>query len=127
MTNTKKKKILVVEDEISYLKVYRLKLEKEGFEVLFAEDGEEALQKIKEKPDIILLDIILPKRDGFSVLEEIRKKKDFAHVPIVVASNLGQKEDQERAHKMGAQDYFVKANTSMADIVKIIKKHLSEK
>lgn len=127
MSDTSKKKVLVVEDETSYLKVYRLKLEKEGYDVVFAEDGEEAIKKVdQEHPDVILLDLMLPKKNGFFVLKEIRERKEMSSVPIIVASNLGQEEDRQRAQEMGAQDYFVKANTSMADILQIIKKHISK-
>lgn len=115
------KKILVAEDDKFLSNAYRVKLTKEGFDVKIARDGNEALSMLTEFiPDIILLDLVMPNRDGFSTLEEIKKDSKLAHVPVLVASNLGQKEDLERGSKLGAAGYIVKSDMSMSSLVKTI-------
>lgn len=110
-------KVLLVEDEQTLQDMYHIKLEKEGFTVVTAGDGATAIELAKkENPDIILLDVILPKMDGFAVLEQIRKVKPLAKTPIIMLTNLGQKEDIAKGKKFGATDYLVKANTTPADI-----------
>lgn len=121
-------KVLLVEDDKFLRTVLEKKLFNEGFEVIIAEDGEEAIQKlVQERPDIILLDIVLPKRSGFSVIEEIRKDPEFRSLPIIVLSNLGQQEDVEKGLSLGAVEYFVKAKISLDDLLKKIKEYSSEK
>ena len=112
------KKILVAEDDMFLANAYKAKLSKVGFDLDIAADGEETMQKIKTyKPDILLLDLMMPKKDGFSVLEDIRKDPVFKSLPIVVASNLGQKEDIDRAMSLGADGYIVKSNLSLSELV----------
>ncbi len=121
-------KVLIAEDEETLLDMYTIKLEKEGFEVFGAHDGEEAVKLAKESnPDIILLDIIMPKIDGFSALEEMRKEKSLDKVPIIMLTNLGQKEDIDKGKEFGANDYLVKANTTPAEVVEKINEVLSRK
>lgn len=111
-------KVLVVEDETFLVKIYTVKLKKEGFEVTIANDGEEAVRMAAEvKPDLILLDLILPKMNGFEALEKMRANPDNKSTPVIVLSNLGQEEDIKRAEALGADDYLVKANFSIQDIV----------
>lgn len=118
----KKTKILVVEDETFLVKIYSVKLKKEGYDVTLATDGEEAVKVAAEvKPDLILLDLILPKLNGFEALEEIRKNASLKKTPVIVLSNLGQEEDIKRAEALGATDYLVKANFSIQDVVQKIK------
>ena len=116
-------KVLVAEDDIFLINAYRVKLTKVGFEVKLAADGDEALAALASfHPDVILLDLVMPKKDGFSVLEEIKKNTDFNKIPIIIASNLGQQEDIDRGMKLGAIDYIIKSDTSMEDIIKKIQK-----
>lgn len=120
------KKILIAEDDHFLANAYRVKLEKEQFEVQVASDGDECLKMIKkDKPDVLVLDLIMPMKDGFSVLEELRKDDTYKKLPIVVASNLGQAEDIERSKSLGANDYIIKSHMSLDDIVKIIRKYAS--
>jgi len=101
---------------------YRVKLLKMGFDVQTASDGEEALTILKNyRPDLILLDLIMPVKDGFTTLEEIKKNDDLKSIPVLIATNLGQKEDIEKGMKMGAVDYLVKTDTSIDDFVNKIQ------
>lgn len=119
---SKKNNILVVEDETFLVKIYSVKLKKEGYDVDIATDGEQAVSKAAElKPDLILLDLILPKLNGFEALEQIRKHPELKKTPVIVLSNLGQEEDIKRAESLGADDYLVKANFSIQDVVQKIK------
>jgi len=117
--------ILLAEDDEFIIDIYTKKLEQEGFSVESAKDGEEALLKIKEKVfDLVLLDIVLPKLDGWQVLQEIRKDPRFEKTKIVVLSNLGQKSEVEKGVDLGAAKYLIKANYSPSQMVKEIKKIL---
>ncbi len=120
-------KILVVEDETFLVKIYAVKLKKEGFDVMIANDGEAAVRSAEEfKPDLILLDLILPKMNGFEALEKIRAGTVNRKTPVIVLSNLGQEEDIKRAAALGADDYLVKANFSIQDIVAKIRETLDK-
>lgn len=112
-------KILVAEDDRFLGTAYRAKLTKVGFEVQIATDGEEALTVLAGGfvPDLILLDLVMPRKDGFATLEEIRAQAQFAKTPIIVASNLGQKEDLDKAKALGATDYVIKSDLSMDGLV----------
>ena len=121
-------KILLVEDDKFLRTVLEKRLSSEGFEVLTAIDGDEALEKIiTEKPDLILLDIILPKKGGFIVLENIKKDPELKQVPVLIISNLGQEEDIKKGLSLGAIEYFVKAKVSIDDIIKKIKEYAGNK
>src|SRR3990167_7978165 len=99
-----KKKVMIVEDDEHISKVYEIKLAKEGYTTSLAVDGDEAVAKItSEKPDLLLLDLMIPKKDGFGVLEDIKKFPDLAGIPVIVLSNLGQKSAQARAHGLGGK------------------------
>jgi DNA-binding response OmpR family regulator len=105
------KKILLVEDERGVADIYQLSLTKHGFQVLLAENGSGAIQLAqKEQPDLILLDIILPDKDGFSVLKTLKKDKATQAIPVILLTNLGQVQDQKYGQELGAQDYLIKAN-----------------
>mgnify|MGYP001613412140 CR=1 FL=1 len=122
------KKVLIIEDDEQISRVYGIKLKQEGIETINAADGEEGLKKIiSDKPDVVLLDLMLPGKDGFWVLEELSKKPQLKNIPVIVLSNLGQKTDQERAMKLGAKDYLVKADTSIKEVVDKIKGFLSDR
>jgi len=120
----KNKKVLVIEDDQFLAKVYLIKLKKEGYDVEMAYDGNEGIEAMKKKiPDIVLLDLILPGIDGFEVLKKMKADPKLAKIPVIILSNLGQEEDIERGKKLGADDYFVKANTALSSIVKKIKEY----
>lgn len=115
-------KILLVEDDPFLSSLLKNRLQKEGFEVIYARDGEEAISLLRTtQVQLVLLDIILPKRSGFEVMEDIRVdgqiKDKNANLPIIVISNLGQPEDIEKGRALGAIEYFVKAKTSIDDLV----------
>lgn len=112
------KKILVVEDDQFLANAYKLKLTKTGYDVQVASDGKEAIDLMKEYvPDIILLDLIMPNMDGFVALENIKKDDRLKNITVIVASNLGQKEDIERAKALGADDFIIKSNVSIGEII----------
>jgi len=119
------KKILFVEDEPSLQKAIKEVLTQEKFEVLIASDGEEGLKLVKEKkPDLILLDLILPKKDGFEVLKELKEDDNTKDIPVIVLTNLEGTGDVEKALELGATTYLVKANYELDDVLKLVKDHL---
>jgi DNA-binding response OmpR family regulator len=121
--NKNKKKILIIEDERTLLMALKSKLEKEGYNIVFAEDGEEGEKLIKkETPDLILLDILLPKKDGFQILEDLNKEKN--KTPVIIISNSGQPVEIDRALKLGVKDYLVKADFSPEDVLEKVRKIL---
>jgi len=116
------KKILIIEDDKFLRELIAQKLIKEGYEVSEAVDGEEGLKKLKEeKPDLVLLDLILPGIDGFEVLARTREESTLSSIPVIILSNLGQKEDVEKGLKMGAVDYLIKAHFTPGEIIEKIK------
>ncbi|MDP2737110.1 MAG: response regulator [bacterium] len=120
-------KVLLVEDDSFLRDICYKKLKKEGFNVVIAVDGEEAVKKVDEfRPAIVLLDIILPAMDGFEVLKTIRSHKDkmVKNVPVIMLTNLGQEEDNRKALDLGANDYLVKAHFTTEEIVEKIKSRL---
>lgn len=125
MAETKKRKILIIEDDKFLRDLITKKLQKEGFNIIEAVDGEHGLKKVKdEKPDLILLDLILPGIDGFTVLIEMKKDHGLALIPVIILSNLGQKDDIEKGLKLGAIDYLIKAHFTPGEIIEKIKKVL---
>lgn len=122
-----KKKILIVEDDSFLRNLISQKLQKEGYEVAEAADGEEGLKKIKEeKPDLILLDLILPEIDGFEVLRRVKEDPLLASIPVIILSNLGQREDIERGMNLGAADFLIKAHFTPGEIIEKIKNILKD-
>lgn len=122
------RKILVVEDDKFLANAYRVKLTKSEYEVRVASDGDEALKILNEYvPDLIVLDLMMPKVDGFTVLKEIKMSDKFKHIPVIVASNLGQTEDVVRATKLGASDYIVKTDLTMKKFIEKINTFLTPK
>jgi DNA-binding response OmpR family regulator len=116
------KTILFVEDEPNLQKTVGQFLEGEGYEIKGALDGEAGLALAKEfKPDLILLDLILPKKDGFEVLKELKKDKTTEHIPVIILTNLEGSADVEKALSLGATTYLVKANYELDEVVKKIK------
>lgn len=120
-------KILVVEDDEFLRNAYRVKLTKAGFELQLAGDGDQALELLKSfHPDLILLDLVMPKRDGFSVLTEVKKNPSLNSIPVLVTSNLGQKEDIDRCMQLGAAGYIVKSDTPLQAIIEKIQQALAQ-
>ncbi len=120
------KKILLVEDEPLLSNLLKQRLEKEGMEVTQAHDGEEALTFLRaSKPDLIILDIILPKVSGFEVLQFLQSDPQLEKAPVIIASNLGQEADVNKGKGLGAVQYFVKAKMSIEDLVGEVKKAVS--
>lgn len=111
-------KILIAEDDKFLANAYRLKLTKSGFDLRIVSNGEDALKELETfTPDVILLDIVMPKLDGFAVLKQIKSSEMHKNIPVIVASNLGQKEDIDLGKSLGAVDYIVKTDLSMEDLV----------
>ncbi len=114
-------KVLVCEDDKFLSGAYRIKLTKLGFEVQLASDGDDALAHLETfTPDIILLDLIMPGKDGFSTLMRLRAEERWKHIPVIVASNLGQKEDIDKSMALGATDFIVKSDTSLEAVAEKI-------
>jgi len=121
------KKILIAEDDKFLASAYRVKLSKAQYEVKTVSNGDEALQALDSfLPDLIILDLMMPVRDGFSFLEEIKKNAKWKNTPIIVASNLSQPDDVVKAVQMGANDYIVKTDLTMKEVLAKIKKILED-
>ena len=119
-------KILIIEDDKFLRELIVRKLSQENFDVVEAIDGEEGIKKIKETiPDLLLLDLILPGIDGFEVLSKIKEEPATASIPVIILSNLGQREDIERGLKLGAVDYLVKAHFTPNEIIEKVKANLN--
>jgi len=117
--------ILVAEDDRFYANIYKTKLAKEGYEVVVTGDGVQALKVAREKkPALIILDLIMPVKDGFETLKELKADAVLKSVKVVVLSNLGQEEDIEKAKDLGAADYLVKTNLSITEMMEKIKGYL---
>ncbi|MBU1125983.1 MAG: response regulator [Patescibacteria group bacterium] len=122
-----KKKILVVEDDAFLRRAYKAKLGKGEYEIIEAVDGDDAIKKVKETmPDVIILDLIMPKKDGFQFLNELSKQKVKKVIPIFVVSNLGQETDIKEAEKYGVKKYFVKSDTSIAEVANTVSDFLKK-
>lgn len=105
--------VLLIEDDEVVLEMYRLKLSRDGYRVLVATDGDAGVSAaVEHRPDIIFLDIRLPRKDGFVVLHELRERSETSSIPVVILSNYGEKELVERGLKLGALEFLVKANTT---------------
>ena len=114
--------VLVVEDDTFVNKAYQTKFAFEEIPAQFAQDGERALAILREAgsklPSVVLLDLMMPGMNGFEVLEQMKKNAKWKSIPVIILSNLGQEEDKERGLALGAEEYLVKADTKIADIVK---------
>ena len=117
-------KILIAEDDTSLAKMYSSRFEFESYEVVVAYDGKEALGKIyKERPDLIILDIMMPKKSGMEALEEIREKEAFSNIPVIILTALSNPKMQEKAQELEAK-YFVKSEILLPKLVEIVKEEL---
>lgn len=118
--------VLIIEDDKFLSKIYSTKLKNEGIDAEFAVDGEMGLEMMRgARPKLILLDLIMPKLDGFGVLEAMSADSDLNTIPVYVLSNLGQDEDMARAKELGAKDFIVKSDTSIGDVIDKIKAELA--
>ena len=125
--SNKKTKILIVEDEEFLAKMLSRAWKEKKHEVVLASSGEEALRKVKEKPDFILLDVMLPDVDGVEILKQIKTDKETKDIPIIVSTNLGGEDTVSKIVQAGGTEYIVKSDWSIDDIVKKIEEKLTKK
>jgi len=122
------KKILIIEDDSFLSEMYSAKLIQDGFQTEIAVDGKEGMSKIKSlEPDLILLDIVLPKMDGFEILENIKKDEKIKNIPVILLTNLGQKNEIEKGLSLGAEEYIIKAHFTPTAVVAKVKEILKLK
>lgn len=125
-SDSRKRKILFVEDDEGLANVYTMRLQSEGFDVKRVPNGEDALVAAKEyRPDLILLDVMMPKVSGFDMLDIIRNTPEIGNVRVVMLTALSQEADKDRAKKLGADDYLVKSQVVIADVIDRVKKQLN--
>ncbi len=125
-TATNQKKMLLVEDDDGLASVYRMRLESEGFDVNRVANGENALSTAVEyKPDLILLDVMMPKISGFEVLDILRNTAETKSIKIIMLTALSQDKDKEKAQQLGADDFLVKSQVVIADVIERVKHHLA--
>jgi len=118
-------KILLIEDDKTLIEMYTLKFKQDGLDLITVENGEEGLNSAKTQlPAVVLLDIMMPKMDGFAVLTELKKDDKTKDIPVLLLSNLGQKADIEKGKKLGATDYIVKASMTPTQVVEKVKSYL---
>ncbi len=119
--------ILLIEDEPSIAFMYEQKLKSEGYDIRVKPDGLQGWEELTTGPvpDILLLDVVLPKKDGFEILRDLRKHEKLHHLPVILLTNLAQEVDRKQGAKLQATDYIVKAHITPAQLVEIIEKHLS--
>jgi len=121
------KKILLVEDEDIMLNLLQRKLTQEGYDVFVARDGEEGLKIMREiMPDIVLLDIIMPKKGGIEVMEEMQKEPKLKTLPVIIISNSGQPVELDKAKELGAKDWLIKTEFDPQEVIDKVKKQLGE-
>lgn len=119
------KQILIIEDDEFFRELIAKKLNKSGFEFSLAINGQEGVERMKtDKPALVFLDILLPDVDGFDILTKIKADKEISSIPIIILSNLGQKEDIDKGLELGATDYLIKAQIDLDEIVEKIKKYI---
>ncbi len=125
MFKDKPKKILLIEDEELIITLLQRKLEKEGYKVSVARNGVEGMEKMREdKPDLILLDIVMPRMGGFEVMGEMRKEKELRVIPIIIISNSGQPVELDRAKKMGVRDWLIKTEFDPKEVLSKVRKQI---
>lgn len=125
MSDSKQKTILLVEDDDNLASVYEMRLQAEGFKTVRVANGEDALQTaLQSQPDLVLLDVMMPKVSGFDVLDILRNTPEVADVKVIMLTALSQESDKERAKSLGVNDYLVKSQVVIADVVDRVKQHL---
>ena len=128
MTNENKKTIMIVEDDAFVVDIYRKKLREEGFEVLEAPDGLNAWEKLQDKnirPDLILLDIIMPQMNGLELLKKLNADDSLKQIPVILLTNMSQKEDVDTGLGLGAKDYLIKSHFTPGEVLSKIKSILA--
>jgi two-component system, OmpR family, alkaline phosphatase synthesis response regulator PhoP len=122
------KTILIAEDDDFLAKAYQIKLTNLGYKVVIVSNGEEVLSYLKENPppNLIILDLIMPQKDGFETLFELKKEERFKKIPVVIVSNLSQEEDIKKAKDLGALDFLVKSSLSLSEIAQKIEGFLKK-
>ena len=119
--------ILIIEDDSFLQGLEATKLQKEGYKIMVAKDNIEAFKTLEEtKPDLILLDLMLPGVDGFAVLKQIRESKNFAKIPVIVFSNLSEEKDIEKAKRLNISEFMIKSNFTLDELAETVKKLLKE-
>jgi len=119
--------ILLAEDDAFVSDIYHTKLTREGYNVILASDGRSALEELKKDiPDLILLDIMMPYMDGMEVLEELKKTEQWKDIPVLLLTNLSEKENVKKALELGAQDYLIKSHFTPSEIFEKIRALLGE-
>jgi len=127
MNRIKEKKILLVEDDLFLIDIYTTKLRESNFLVEVATEGEEAMRKINDwRPDLLLLDIVLPRIDGWEILKKIRERPELKDLKVVVLSNLGQAQEVKKGLELGATAYLIKARYTPSEVIEEVKKVLAE-
>jgi len=122
------RKILLIEDDPFLGEMYTDKFAQSGFKIDVATDGKEGMNKIKKsRPDLILLDVVLPKMDGFEILKELKKDSKLEKIPVVLLTNLGQKNEIEKGLSLGAEEYIIKAHFTPTAVVAKVKEVLTKK
>lgn len=120
-----RKKILLVEDDEVLASVYRARLEMEDFEVMEVHDGEQALTAaLRYRPDLMILDAMMPKISGFDVLDILRNTPETMNLQIIILTALSQESDRERAEKLGVDEYLVKSQVMISDVIEKVREHL---
>ena len=121
------KKILIIEDEEIIRDLLQKKLSQEGYEISVAKDGQEGLRLMKEvKPDLILLDIVMPKIGGFEVMEEMQKEDELKSIPVIVVSNSGQPVEIDKAQALGAKDWLIKTEFDPKEVIEKVVKQIGK-
>ena len=127
MEKEKKYKVLVVEDDDFLSEMYSLKLNMEGFDVKVGHDGDEGLKLAKKfLPDIILLDLLMPKKNGYEVLGDLKKSERLKHIPVIILSNLGQKEEVKKGMDLGAETFLTKAHYMPSEVISMVREILTK-
>jgi DNA-binding response OmpR family regulator len=127
MTEKKADKILIIEDDSFISDMYKIKFESEGFDVAVASDGIQGLETVgREHPSLILLDVVMSKMDGFAVLQKLKKTPETKDIPVIMLTNLGQKDSVEKGLKLGAADYVIKAHFTPMEVVEKVKEILNK-
>lgn len=126
MPDANKKTIMIVEDDSFVADIYETKVTNEGYQSILANNGAEALKKLEggAAPDLILLDILMPYMDGLAFLREIKKNEKWKSVPVVLLTNLSQKEEVEEGFRLGARDYLIKSHFTPSEVMEKVRKYL---
>lgn len=123
---SEKKTIMIAEDDVFIGDIYEVKLKDAGYDVVLANNGREAIEKLESgvRPHIILLDIVMPYMDGFDVLEAISQREEWKNIPVVLLTNLSQKEDVDRGMSLGAKDFLIKSHFTPSEVLSKVQKYM---